>query len=125
MEDNSKNEWKIELYPDRKPRYNFDKQPLSNIVPEDALQYSFDKNKELAFIDENVPMLNGFYTAHCNHYPIRVKPDDIWILIVQAFSHHVNINSESLRNMFVDFSGKKELVVNYPISNISEVDKKF
>jgi len=124
MEDNSKNELKIELYPDRKPRYSFDKQSLSNIVSKDILQYSFDKNKELAFIDENVPMLNGFYTAHCNHYPIRIKPDDIWILIVQAFSHHVNINSESLRNMFVDFSGKKELVVNYPISDISEVDKK-
>jgi len=51
MEDNSKNELKIELYPDRKPRYSFEKKPLSNIVPEDALQYSFDKNKELAFID--------------------------------------------------------------------------
>ena len=68
-------------------------------------------------------MLNGFYTAHCNHYPIIIKPDDIWLLIVQAFSHHVNINSESLRNMFVDFSGKKELSVDYPLSDIKEVNK--
>ena len=39
-----------------------------------------------------------------NHYPIRIKPDDIWLLIVQAFSHHVNINSEELREMFKDNS---------------------
>ena len=69
-------------------------------------------------------MLNGFYTAHCNHYPIRIKPDDIWILIIQAFSHHVNINSESLRSMFVNFSGKKELRINYPLSDLSQVNKK-
>ena len=43
-------------------------------------------------MDSNVPLLNGFYTAHTNHYPIRIKPDDIWLLIVQAFSNHVNAN---------------------------------
>ena len=59
-----------------------------------------------------------------NHYPIRIKPDDIWLLIVQAFSHHVNTNSEQLRDMFVNFSGKKELIVNYPLTDVSQVDKK-
>ena len=58
-------------------------------------------------MDSNVPLLNGFYTAHTNHYPIRIKPDDIWLLIVQAFSNHVNANSEELRHHFVNFDGKK------------------
>ena len=116
---------KIELYPDRKPRYDFKKAPLSIIVPKNALSFSFDKDKELGFISNNVPILQGFYTAHTNHFPIRIKPDDIWLLIVQAFSHHVNINSESLRNMFVNFSGKKQLVVKYPLSDISQVNKKI
>ena len=116
---------KIELYQDRKPRYNFDKNSLSYIIPNDALSFSFDKDKKLGFTSENFPFLEGFYTAHTNHNPIRIKPDDIWLLIVQAFSHHVNINSESLRNMFVNFSGKQELVVEYPLSDISQVDKKF
>jgi len=120
-----KEDTKIELYPDRKPRYNFDKNSLSRIVPNNALSFSFDKNKELGFTSENVPVLQGFYTAHTNHYPIRIKPDDIWLLIVQAFSHHVNINSEKLRNMFVNFSGKQELLVEYPLPDISQVDKKF
>ena len=47
------------------------------------------------------------------HYPIRIKPDDIWLLIVQAFSHHVNANSEELRDYFVNFEGKKTLQVKY------------
>ena len=114
---------KMELYPDRKPRYDFKKYSLSRIVPKDALSFSFDKDKELGFISNNVPILQGFYTAHTNHYPIRIKPDDIWLLIVHAFSHHVNINSESLRNMFVNFNGKKQLIVKYPLSSISQVNK--
>ena len=102
------NELKIELYPDRQPRYDFPKEPLENIIPKDALGYSFDKKEKLAFIKYNTPVLNGFYKAHTNHYPIRIKPDDIWLLI-----------------MFVNFSGKKELIVNYPISTINEVDNKM
>ena len=98
---------------------------MKEIIPKDVLSYSFNKNRSLAYIHENVPVLNGFYTAHTNHYPIRIKPDDIWLLIIQAFSHHVNINSEQLRSMFVNFEGKKELVVNYAVSNLEEVDAKL
>ena len=115
------NELKIELYPDREPVYTFKKSPLKYIIPKDVLSCSFDKNRELPYIRENVPVLNGFYTAYANHYPIRIKPDDIWLLIVQAFSHHVNINSEELKSMFVNFDGKKELIVEYDLFSINEV----
>jgi hypothetical protein len=37
------NELKIELYPDRQPRYDFKKESLENIIPKDVLSYSFDK----------------------------------------------------------------------------------
>ena len=107
------NELKIELYPEKEPRYNFDKEPLSNIITKDTLDQSFNPQQSLAYIHSNVPLLNGFYTAHTNHYPIRIKPDDIWLLIVQAFSNHVNANSERLRHYFVDFDGKKQLTVQY------------
>ena len=124
MEEKS-NKLKIELYPDREPRYDFTKEPLEKIIPKDVLAYSFDKKEELAFIKHNIPVLNGFYKAHMNHYPIRIKPDDIWLLIVQSFSHHVNTNSEQLRHMFVNFSGKKELIVQYPLTDVNQVDKKY
>eukprot|EP00833_Pecoramyces_ruminatium_P005573 jgi/Orpsp1_1/1179605/evm.model.c7180000070040.1 len=84
---------------------------------------SIDKERSLAYCMSNVPVLNGFYTAHTNHYPIRIKPDDIWLLIVQAFSNHVNSNAEELRNLFVNFNGKQTLSFDYDISNIEELDK--
>ena len=120
----TKNELKIELYTDNTPRYTFNKQPIKTILPNDTLDHSLNPNQELAYMDTNVPILNGFYTAHTNHYPIRIKPDDIWLLIVQAFSNHVNANSKRLRQYFVNFSGKKELKVEYLLSSIKEVNRK-
>jgi len=108
-----KNELKIELYPENLPKDKLEKESIKNILPEKTLAHSLDKNKDLAYLGSNVPLLNGFYTSYCNHYPIRIKPDDIWLLIVQAFSHHVNANSEKLRNYFVNFEGKKTLTVIY------------
>ena len=117
-------ELKIDLYPDRKPRYSFPKEPISYILTKDILAHSLNAEKKLAYLNTNVPLLYGFNTAHNNHYPIRIKPDDIWLLIVQAFSNHVNANSEELRKMFVNFDGKTTLIVEYPLSSIQEVDKK-
>ena len=86
-----KNELKIELFPENKPRYEFKKEPVKNLITKDTIGYSFDINRNLAFINKNVPLLNGFFQAHINHYPIRIKPDDIWLL----------------RKYFVNFDGKK------------------
>ena len=117
-------ELKIELYPDKQPRYTFEKDSLREIITKDVLDHSLDPEKSLGYIHKNVPLLNGFYTAHTNHCPIRIKPDDIWLLIVQAFSNHVNANSEELRQYFVDFDGKKTLEVFYDLSSIDQVNRK-
>ena len=55
--------------------------------------------------------MQGFYSAYENHYPIRLTPDIIWLLIVQGFAQHVNFNAERLREKFVNFKGKKELEI--------------
>ena len=119
----SNNELKIELFPDRKARNEFETESLKKLINKDTLSHSLDINKELAYINSNVPVLNGFYHAHINHRSLRIKPDDIWLLIVQAFSNHVNANAEKLRNKFVNFEGQKKLVVNYPLSGVDEVGK--
>ena len=75
--------------------------------------YSFNPERKLSFINSKVPLLEGFYYAHLNHLPIRIRPDDIWLLIVQAFSSHVNANSAKLRHFFVNFEGKQKLEVKY------------
>ena len=36
---------KIELYPENKPRYEFEKSPIKNIVPKDVLDHSLDEKK--------------------------------------------------------------------------------
>ena len=118
------NDLKIDLYPEKEPRNDFIKKSLKNLIKKNqTFRYSFDINQKLAFIDSNVPVLNGFYTAHINHYPIRIKPDDIWLIIVQTFSNYVNSNSEELRKYFVNFDGKKILKVWYNLDDLEQVQK--
>ena len=117
------NQTKIILFPDNKPKNTFNKKPVKNLIEENTLGYSFDPNISLGYIDSNVPLLMGIFDAHINHFPIRLKPDDIWLLIIQAFSNHVNANSEELRNYFVNFDGQKTLNVTYN-KPFSSVDKK-
>ena len=123
----SSNELKIELFPENKKRNDLLKEPLSFLIDKDTSNYSFDLNRKLAFINSNVPLLTGFYNAHINHLPIRIRPDDIWLLIVQAFSNHVNSDSEKLRKYFVNFEGKKKLEIVYAIHDcdILHLPKKY
>ena len=51
------------------------------------------------------------YQAYANHRPFVLSPDMIWLLINQGFARHVNANQESMRDLFVDFSGKQSLIV--------------
>ena len=116
------NELKIELYPENKPITELKTYPVKTIINNETLGHSFDINENLSFLCCNVPTLSGIFYAHCNHYPIRIKPDDIWLLIVQCFSHHVNKNSEKLRNYFVNFEGKKNLKVEIETLKIENKD---
>ena len=49
--------------------------------------------------------------AYGNHYPITVSPDMILILFLQGYSRFMENNSEKLRNIYVNFEGKKTLIV--------------
>ena len=112
-ENENGNETKILLYPQNKPRGTFSCKNIRSHIKRDVLFHSFNGKEKISFVDCKAPLLNGFYEAHSIHYPIRLKPDDIWLLIIQAFSNHININSEDLRKMFVNFEGKKTLKINF------------
>jgi len=75
---------------------------------------------ELLVYEENIPANiktygNSFYgafaKAYNNHEDVTISPDDIWTVIMQQFSKHVNDHSEELRSMFVEHEGNKELTV--------------
>ena len=107
----SNNELKIDLYPENKPQSELKKKSIQTIIKKDTLAHSFDLDQELGYLCYKVPVLSGIFNAHCNHYPVRIRPDDIWLLILQSFGCHVNKNSEILRKYFVNFDGKKELKI--------------
>lgn len=124
MENKQENDLKIDLYPDKNPRVKIEKDVINPKKFSTNLS-SLTPDVKLAYSETNVPILNGFYAAHGFHYPIRIKPDDIWLLIVQAFSYHVNNIAEKERNMFVNFEGKKTISIEYELDNIDQVDKKI
>ena len=57
------------------------------------------------------PFFDGMHKAYADHRPFVLSPDAVWLLICQGFSYHVNFNAEALRHLFVDFEGKKTLIV--------------
>eukprot|EP01123_Difflugia_compressa_P000194 TRINITY_DN102_c0_g1_i2.p1 TRINITY_DN102_c0_g1~~TRINITY_DN102_c0_g1_i2.p1 ORF type:complete len:438 (-),score=70.35 TRINITY_DN102_c0_g1_i2:315-1550(-) len=50
--------------------------------------------------------------AFNRHYPLVIRPDDIWLLLTWSFSKHVENNAEALRKNFVQHEGKKALIVD-------------
>ena len=54
--------------------------------------------------------LLGYLNAYFDHCPIKVSPNIIWQLILNAFSSYVDKHSEYLRDRFVNFAGKKDLI---------------
>ncbi len=56
-------------------------------------------------------LLDAFKQAYNNHEDITLFPDDVWMTILFQFSKYINDNAEKLRNKFVNFEGKKELII--------------
>merc|ERR1719474_2151866 len=49
--------------------------------------------------------------AWSSHYPIRFKPEHIWLLILQGVAVHVDQNAEKLRAKYVNHRGKMMLKI--------------
>jgi len=58
---------------------------------------------------------NGFVgtalTAYNGHHHLVLRPDDVWMTILTQFNLYVNANAETLRHLFVEHQGQKELEV--------------
>jgi len=66
--------------------------------------------------------VNAVTRAYNQHHHLVIRPDDIWQSIMTQFSFYINARAEDFRNKFVNFEGKKELVVygsgKYKIVNL-------
>mmetsp|Transcript_31528 Transcript_31528/g.36779 ORF Transcript_31528/g.36779 Transcript_31528/m.36779 type:complete len:403 (+) Transcript_31528:150-1358(+) len=56
-------------------------------------------------------LVSAVVAAYNGHHNLVLRPDDVWQAILTQFSFYVNANAEALRDEFVDFKGKKELVI--------------
>lgn len=58
---------------------------------------------------------NGFVRTvidcYNRHHNLVIRPDDIWTAILTQLSFYINKNAEEFRGQFVNFDGKKTLVV--------------
>ena len=74
------------------------------------LTNSFAGVGDLYDIGEDV-VFQMLLKAWCQHRPVVLTPDTIWLIICQQFSHIVNDNPEQYRGVLVSHEGKKELQV--------------
>lgn len=56
-------------------------------------------------------LVNGFLYAYNNHLPLKIRPDDIQLIIQAVLSICVNNNAEKFRPLFVDHAGKMKISV--------------
>lgn len=82
------------------------------------------KKKEMVTDSKDIPhpFLRATFQAYSKHYPLKLRPDDIWLLILQGSGLHINKHSEDLRSQFVDFEGKKLLEVVRPEFVLDSLD---
>ncbi len=55
--------------------------------------------------------IDAITTAFANHYPLLLKPDHFWLMVVQGVAIHTNKHAEELRSNWVAHEGKKTLTV--------------
>ncbi|MGB1241336.1 MAG: DUF4419 domain-containing protein [Chitinophagales bacterium] len=55
--------------------------------------------------------IHGMYQAYSEHRPFVLSPDMIWLLICQGFSHHVNFNHQTKKEVFPHLQKKQKLFV--------------
>lgn len=59
----------------------------------------------------NQGLISAIFNAYINHTALKMRPDDIWISILQSFSCYVNTHSEMVRRVFVNHDGKKNIAI--------------
>jgi len=70
-----------------------------------------DAKTKLLPSDINNGLMNAIHFAYINHYPLKLSVSDFILMIGQGIAKHMEVNAEELRSQFVDFEGKKEIII--------------
>lgn len=94
------------------------KQPLWETSPKRAIQSLVGFRVEACseyhgkvVASEYHPFVAAVNAAFCDHRPLVLSPDMLWLLIAHGLARHVNANSNALRRQFVQHEGKMKIVV--------------
>lgn len=92
---------------------------------EECIKYKkkiFDKNHDKVLVTSQTSnnlilpelgngLLGTIINAYSHHIPLVLRPDDIWLTIINAFGCYVKQHSEEMKSLFVSHEGRKELTV--------------
>ncbi len=98
------------------------KEALAVAIGKENAEYNDDKKVRARIEAVGCPEKNiqastyNSFVASCliafeQHKRLVLSPDIIWLAIVQQLAIHVNNNSEDLRKEFVNFEGKKSILI--------------
>jgi hypothetical protein len=57
------------------------------------------------------PLVEAVHSAFAEHYPLTLRPDDIWLTISQGFAACINADAEAYREKFVTHQGKEKIII--------------
>ena len=91
------------------------------------LYNSFESKDNCISKAGDTALIEGFRIAYLHHFPIVINPNDLWLVILQGFSNHMqaNNNSERIRSKLVNFKNKKEIVIETGINLFMASDEQW
>ena len=94
------------------------KEAPSNIVA------ALGSDEEVYSLSSDCGMFAAIFTAYSYHYKLRTSPDDWWFCVIKQVACAIDENSqkESVRKVFVEHEGKKDITVEVPDCSIYTVN---
>ena len=80
--------------------------------------------KDEIYVTGDFGLLGAVLEAYNHHWNLKVSPDDFWIPIAVRISSKINDAAKNIkvRDFFVNFEGKKEIVIRTNARSIYDVD---
>lgn len=94
--------------------------PLPTVKPGEALAARLGDRPEacsdhtadcIAGVHQH-PLIAAVHQAWCDHRPLVLSPDMIWVVVLQGLAQHVKNHPERLRDRFVSHEGRKTPAVD-------------
>merc|ERR1712107_965196 len=85
--------------------------PLETAIKRGDSQVEYIWSGQTPCIPHDHGFIAAIITAWSEHLPLVLKPEHIWLLILQGIRSQVDADPEGLRDRFVEFRGKKTLTV--------------